>query len=394
MKLLFLSIILISVNLFAQNGIIRNKYPNGKPMYEFSFVNDVLEGTSYWYYNNGYLSKQVTFNNGIVNGTVKTFYKNGLLKEEYSVQNGIRDGLYRSFHNNGGLNEFGVFKNGELVKKTIVDFDSLFNASPEQYNAGKRPFDSKSYTEYICSVDICPEPAGGMDAIYEKLEYPEHAKLYGLEGIVQLNATVDTLGNVLSTKIYKSLGLGCDEAADIAVKSVRFVPGFDKNKKVQSDVVLTIKFEIPKYNQIALDELIRKREQNLMSLNLSDNETMNNISDELYKNDTTNSSVSIKNFDCKYPVCPKPKNGISEILGKLEIPEYLLSKSSETDVILEVLVSNNGFPLDVKFIKGSTKSINSAIERAILKTEFSPAISDGKEVESSVRIILPLIKIK
>lgn len=89
-----------------------------------------------------------------------------------------------------------------------------------------------------------PEPVGGMVAIQEKIVYPEIAKRAGIEGKVYVQAFINEEGDVVSAKILKGVGAGCDEVALDAVKKTKFNPGKQSGKPVKTQVTIPIMFKL------------------------------------------------------------------------------------------------------------------------------------------------------
>lgn len=98
--------------------------------------------------------------------------------------------------------------------------------------------------DYFVAVENMPEPIGGLKAIQEKIVYPEIAKRAGIEGKVYILAFIDENGDVVSTKILKGIGAGCDEAALYAVKQTKFKPGKQNGNSVKVQVTIPIMFKL------------------------------------------------------------------------------------------------------------------------------------------------------
>ncbi len=93
---------------------------------------------------------------------------------------------------------------------------------------------------YVAFAEIMPEPVGGIENIYKKIEYPSVAKKAGIEGKVYVLVFINEGGDVDDVKVIKSLGGGCDEAVIDAVKSSKFKPA--SNKGVATKVKLSLAF--------------------------------------------------------------------------------------------------------------------------------------------------------
>jgi protein TonB len=89
-----------------------------------------------------------------------------------------------------------------------------------------------------------PEPAGGMDAIYRRVKYPEIARKAGIEGRVVLQFIVDERGNVVNPIVIRGIGGGCDEAAIDAIRGVKFTPGMQRGRPVKVQFQLPIVFRL------------------------------------------------------------------------------------------------------------------------------------------------------
>ncbi len=93
--------------------------------------------------------------------------------------------------------------------------------------------------------DEPPMPIGGFAAIQRALKYPEIARKVGIEGRVIVHVLVDEKGNVVKTKILKSLGhSGCDEAAVNAIRSVKWKPAKQRDKPVKVWVSIPVIFKL------------------------------------------------------------------------------------------------------------------------------------------------------
>lgn len=93
--------------------------------------------------------------------------------------------------------------------------------------------------------DEPPTPVGGFEAIQRKLVYPEIARKAGVEGRVLVYIQVGTDGQILRTKIMKSLGPnGCDEAAIDALKAVKWKPAKQREKPVTVWIAVPVDFRM------------------------------------------------------------------------------------------------------------------------------------------------------
>ena len=89
-----------------------------------------------------------------------------------------------------------------------------------------------------------PELVGGMDVIQKKIRYPLQAKSLGVQGVVYVQCIIDEEGKIVTPKVVKKLGAGCDEEAIRVLKKSKFKSGYDKGKPVKVRFTLPIFFRL------------------------------------------------------------------------------------------------------------------------------------------------------
>ncbi len=94
------------------------------------------------------------------------------------------------------------------------------------------------------SKEPVPEIVGGMESFYKFFVYPKEAKEKGIQGKVILRAIVDEKGNLEGTMVVKGIGYGCDEAAEKALRSIKFKPAMKDGKPVKSQITLPVMFKL------------------------------------------------------------------------------------------------------------------------------------------------------
>lgn len=93
--------------------------------------------------------------------------------------------------------------------------------------------------------DEPPSPVGGFAAIQRALKYPEIARKAGIEGKVIVQVLVSEKGEVINTKIIKSLGhAGMDESAVNAIRGVKWKPALQRDKPVKVWVAIPVIFKL------------------------------------------------------------------------------------------------------------------------------------------------------
>jgi protein TonB len=95
------------------------------------------------------------------------------------------------------------------------------------------------------AVENPAEPVGGFKAILDHLEYPEIAKLAGIQGRVVVFAKIDREGRVVKTLIHQSLGFEpCDISAMKAVQATLWKPARQRDVPVSVWVSIPVDFRL------------------------------------------------------------------------------------------------------------------------------------------------------
>jgi protein TonB len=98
-------------------------------------------------------------------------------------------------------------------------------------------------------VDEAPLRVGGDVARPEKISapppvYTEQARKARLQGVVIVEAIIDTQGNVVDAHILKGMPMGLDLAALDAVEKWKFKPATLEGKPVKVYYTLTVNFKL------------------------------------------------------------------------------------------------------------------------------------------------------
>ena len=125
----------------------------------------------------------------------------------------------------------------ETIETTDIDFTEVPPPPP--------PPQTDESTSIFVAYDEPPEPIGGFGAIQRHLKYPDIARKAGIEGRVIVQVLVDIDGTVVATKVIKSLGhSGCDDAAVLAIKSVKWRPAKQRDRPVKVWVGIPVIFKL------------------------------------------------------------------------------------------------------------------------------------------------------
>ncbi|MBK8944951.1 MAG: TonB family protein [Ignavibacteriae bacterium] len=145
-------------------------------------------------------------------------------------------------------------KNSQKVKSQVnliivLNYDSKGEYKLElffdyEHSATLNLLSENYFEEYFQAVEEMPSPIGGIQAIQQKIFYPELARKAGIEGRVYLKAFIDENGNVASAEIIKGLDGGLSEAAMEAVKATKFEPGRQRGVPVKVQVSIPILFKL------------------------------------------------------------------------------------------------------------------------------------------------------
>jgi len=90
---------------------------------------------------------------------------------------------------------------------------------------------------------------GGSDALKKfidsNLKYPEEALKNNIQGTVHIKYDVDDNGSVLSAKVEKGIGYGCDEEALRLVRMLSYNKAKNIGQRVKSSMKIKIRFYLP-----------------------------------------------------------------------------------------------------------------------------------------------------
>jgi TonB family protein len=254
----------------AQTDTVKTYYPNGKVETEVVYEKNIRQGEAVIYWQNGNIKVKRNYVNDKVFGTVTTYYENGKIKELYSIEDGRRDGPATYYDSTGNVIEDVVFENGLRKGQEFLlvgeyreeDYQKLLAAWKERQSQKNREkeinnlppveeqkTDLEDDPAYYTSVEVMPEPIGGMNTIYRKLTYPLEAKEKKIEGTVKILAFIEKNGEVSSAVVQEGIGYGCDENARLSVYYTRFKPGLQKGKRMKVQMVIPIEFKLDRVSK-------------------------------------------------------------------------------------------------------------------------------------------------
>ena len=104
--------------------IVTDEFPNGLLKQYFTFnKNELLDGESRQYYEEGEIKSVSPFKNNVANGTFISYYQNGNIKEKHTYKDGNEEGEGIFYYENGKLEEKYFMKNGKLDGEAINYFE-------------------------------------------------------------------------------------------------------------------------------------------------------------------------------------------------------------------------------------------------------------------------------
>ena len=104
--------------------IVTDEFPNGLLKQYFTFNKDeLLDGESRQYYEEGDIKSISPFKNNVADGTFISYYQNGNIKEKHTYKNGNEEGEGIFYYENGKLEEKYLMKNGKLDGEAINYFE-------------------------------------------------------------------------------------------------------------------------------------------------------------------------------------------------------------------------------------------------------------------------------
>jgi len=139
--------------------------------------------------------------------------------------------------------------NDEIIVQEELNFEAELNLSDKLYipppPKNQNPEESeKNDDEIFIVVEQMPELIGGIASIMNEIDYPEMARMAGIEGRVVVQFVIDENGNVINPKVIRGIGGGCDEEAVRAIKTAKFIPGLQRGIPVKVRYSIPITFSL------------------------------------------------------------------------------------------------------------------------------------------------------
>ena len=268
LKIILIYLSILSFTAASQVDSVVNYYNNGNIKSIVHMRDNVRDGEARFYWENGNIKEELSYVNGRVEGLVRKYDEKGVLREMFAIENGKREGPTSLFDSTGTYVDDIYYEEGILVvDKIVLDSGEQKNEvenktvykSPVQQKKKKQSSENlppvieeeKNYEDdpaFYKTVEVMPEPFGGMEAIYKKIGYPEEAIENEIEGVVKVLTFIDRDGDVIDAQVVEGIGYGCDEAARLAILYHRFKPGLIKGQRVKVQMQIPVEFILSQKN--------------------------------------------------------------------------------------------------------------------------------------------------
>ena len=260
------------------------------------------------------------------------------------------------------------------------------NTSIKKKQVYKKPNSGNNDKVVFIPYDGCPSPIGGFAAIQKNLYYPEIVRKAGIGGTVIVYAKIGKNGDVINTKVVKPLNKFCDEAAEKAIKSVKWKPATQKGKPVTVWISVPIKFGIKKDDKQSseAEEREQKPQKHNSNSNVDPNakDSYEKISKEIIKDKQYQNAVHQRIPEDQivfvpYTKAPEPIGGFAAIQKNLRYPEIARRAGIEGTVIVYTKIDKNGDVIRTKVVKSLSKSCDEAAIDVVKSTKWKPAKQKG-----------------
>jgi len=267
-RIFFIIFFIVTIELVAQPDSLITYYSNGKIESIVHLRDNFRDGDASFFWDNGNIKEELSYVNGRVEGLVRRYNRDGVLQEMFSIENGRREGPTSLFDSTGKYIDDIYYEEGILVvDKIVLDSGPKEEEKPENDVAVDPPINSKKQNQnnedqlppvieeekdyaddpaFYKTVEVMPEPYGGIEALYKKIGYPYEAKEEEIEGTVTALVFIDRDGEVLDVQILKGIGYGCDDAVKTAILYHRFKPGLIRGQKVKVQMEMSFEFKLNK----------------------------------------------------------------------------------------------------------------------------------------------------
>jgi len=235
-------------------------FENGQLASKLQYSNGNLTGIALNYYpESGIIKSSITWENGVKHGESKIYKKDG--KKEYvkNYSNGEQNGEANFYYDNGTVYLKGAFKADKKSGTWTGYYENGKIRSIDEYSNGKRVKHrefNKSGEEYFFEVSKMAKFKGGESAkeLYfkENMKYPEDAMKKRIEGVIDIQFSIDEYGSIYDVEIIslngsKTLSL-MEEAKRLVANMPRWTPAMAGGNSVNTKMTISVTFKISDHN--------------------------------------------------------------------------------------------------------------------------------------------------
>jgi len=175
-------------------------------------------------------------NGEIADGKCLFYNKKGTIDSVHNYKNGLADGDWRYYSNDpGGHTITKVYSAGRLIRTRDLtrEVDSIVKMKPKVQEGEE------------VEAEFIGEDKSWANYLSKNMKYPERALKNRIQGEVFVQFIVDTIGNLVSPEIRRSVEYSIDEEALRLIKqSPKWKPATQKGQKVKSYKGQAITFKL------------------------------------------------------------------------------------------------------------------------------------------------------
>ncbi|MBK8555235.1 MAG: energy transducer TonB [Lewinellaceae bacterium] len=196
-----------------------------------------------------------------------------------------------------------------------------------------------------------------MQFLASSLKYPAAAREKKLEGIVAVSFVIDQNGKVVTPKILKSLGEGCDEEVLRVIRAMpSWIPGKKDDKTVSVAYTLPVKFKLSGEEKASATV-------------------------------TDKAPVFAGCQDAKDPQACSNEKMIQFISERMKYPEAAKKAGVEGMAVVSFVVGEDGQVRDAKLVKGFNKACDEvALQIVQAMPRWEPGVKDGKALSTELAL--------
>ena len=248
-------------------------YKNGSEIGEWNYYTDYHLTEKVLYYGDGkahsteYLTGGGRVESdhlyGVYNGEVKEFNKYKEQISLYTYRNGYLHGKYEDetrmltqkgeYYFGSPVNMINYYKGDKLrISDTIVNDITVDSSFYKPDTTADHPYKRSSeyaYVDHFLKATFYGGIEKEAEHIAAYIHHPDSAKNNNVYGIVLLELTINSFGEVNGIKLIKGIGYGCnEEAIKLVEKMPLFEPALYRGIPVESKLIRAIRFLKPGYH--------------------------------------------------------------------------------------------------------------------------------------------------